>query len=313
MKCRGCQKPLSNQFVKAFGHVWHQSCFLCGYCKKPVTGQYLKKDNQPWHPRCYQSVFIPDCAVCQKPLPERYLQDYWGNRFCLSHKKYATCTSCNRIVCGPVTNGGMRFPDGLMICNLCAANGVTTNNRAQTLANEMRAALKELGLNLYNANTPVRIADRDELHSHSRHDNHDEHPLLGLAKWSTTFAGKRIISRDFQEILVQGNLPEEHFRTVLIHELGHAWFFYNNPKGKKIPLQQEEGICVLLEYLWLRKQKTDDARFRMKIIKESPDPIYGDGFRGAFSALKYLSLPSLVRYVLEKGKFPTALAAFFYS
>ncbi|MCL6269200.1 protein DA1 [Sansalvadorimonas sp. 2012CJ34-2] len=313
MKCHRCKKPLSNHFVRAMGQVWHRECLRCEGCDKVIYGQYIKKQGKPWHQQCFQEKFIPRCDVCKKYLTGQYLQDYWGNNFCLSHRKYAKCTSCGRVVCGPITGGGMQFPDGLMICNLCANDGVATNSRAQRLALEMREALKKLGLNLYNAETPVRLADRDELHSNSRHDHHDEHPLLGLAIWSTSFAGKRIVSRDFREILVQKNLPEEHFRTVVIHELGHAWFFYNNPKGKRLPLKVEEGMCVLLEYLWLRRQKTEEAKYRMKVILETKDPIYGDGFREAKKSLKYLSLPSLVRYVLDKGKFPSALSAFFYN
>lgn len=230
----------------------------------------------------------------------------------MSHRKYATCTSCGRIVCGPITGGGMRFPDGLMICHLCTATGVTTDSRAEQLLWEMREALKTFGLNLFKAETPVRLASRDELHSNSRHDNHDEHPLLGLAIWSTTYMGKRVVSRQFNEILIQTNLPEDHFRTVAIHELTHAWFFYNNPKGRKIPLQVEEGMCVLVEYLWLKQLKSDDARFRMKIIEECQDPVYGAGFQQALKATRFLSLSSLTRYILDRGKFPSALAAFFY-
>ena len=284
----------------------------CQGCKKPVIGQYIRYKGQPWHPACFRKAFVPNCIVCQKPLTSRYLQDYWGNRYCISHQHYATCTSCSRIVCGPVTGGGMRFPDGLTICNLCTTTGVTTNNRAAQLGIEMRVTLKTLGLNLFQANTPIRLADRDELHRNSRHDNHDEHPLLGLAIWSTSYAGKRIVGRQFEKILVQSNLPENHFRTVVIHELTHAWFFYNNPKGIPLPLQVEEGICVLVEYLWLKTQNTDDARYRMKIIEACEDSIYGGGFQKALTAKRYLKLSSLCRYVLENQKFPSRLAAFFY-
>lgn len=206
----------------------------------------------------------------------------------------------------------MRFPDGLTICNLCTVSGVSTPGRVQQLALEMRSVLRSLGLNLYEAETPVRLADRDELHSNSRHDNHDEHPLLGLAIWSTTYVGKRIVGRQFKEILIQTNLPEEHFRTVLIHELTHAWFFYNNPKGGAIPLQVEEGICVLVEYLWLKSQKTEDARYRRAMIERCKDPIYGEGFQKALKAKQLLKLSSLCRYILENKKFPSRLAAFFY-
>ncbi|WP_329602115.1 protein DA1 [Sansalvadorimonas verongulae] len=189
---------------------------------------------------------------------------------------------------------------------------MTTQSKATKIMWEMREALKSLGLNLYNAETPTRLTNRDELHTHSRHSNHDEHPLLGLAQWSTTYVGKRIVSRQFNEILIQTNLPEDHFRTVVIHELTHAWFFYNNPKGEKLPLHIEEGMCVLVEYLWLKKQKTDDAQYRMTIIKECPDPIYGDGFRAALKAMNFMRLSSLARYIIEKKKFPSAFSAFFY-
>ncbi len=313
VRCHKCNKPISGQYVRAFDKVWHNDCFLCAGCKKPIRGQFLKKAGQPWHPHCFQKAFIPNCDVCSKPLTDRYLQDYWGNKYCATHKNYATCTSCHRVVCGPITDGGMRFPDGLTICHLCTRTGVTTQAKAEILMNEMKEALKGLGLNLFQADTPIRLADRDELHANSRHNNHDEHPLLGLAKWSTSYVGKRIVGRQFEEIIIQTNLPEDHFRTIAIHELGHAWFFYNNPLGKKLPLFVEEGLCVLLEYLWLKKLNTEDAKFRIKLIESSPDPIYGKGFRAARKALKHLSLSSLVRYSLDKGRFPSAIAAFFYN
>ena len=317
MRCHGCKKPLNGSHLQAMGQNWHAGCFRCAGCDELIQGRFIPKDKKPWHPHCYQKTFVPHCDVCEKPLSGQYLQDYWGHRYCASHKNYARCTSCGRLVCGPITNGGMRFPDGLTICNLCTSNSVITNSRAEQLAEEMRQVLKHFGLNLFQANTPVILADRDELHGNSRHNQHDNHPLLGLATWSTTSVGNRIVSRSFKHILIQKNLPEEHFRTVAIHELGHAWFFYNHYINSKepgqLPLQLEEGICVLLEYLWLKRLKTKDAEYRRTLIEKSPDPIYGDGFRAAYKALDYLSLSSLISFVIEKRRFPTALSAFFYA
>ena len=312
MRCHKCGKPVTKGFIRAFGKIWHRECFLCAGCEKPIIGQYICRKNQPWHPDCFKKAFIPNCAVCNKPLTGQYLQDYWGNRYCVEHQNYSTCTSCSRVVCGSITGGGMRFPDGLTICNLCATNGITTNSQAEHIAGEMRAALKSLGLDLFQASTPVRIANRDQLYRYSRHNHHDEHPLLGLAVWSTHYMGERVIGRDFEEILVQSNLPEAHFRTVVIHELTHAWFFYNNPKAVPIPLQIEEGMCVLAEYLWLKRQGTDDARYRMTMIEQCQDKIYGEGFQKALKANKLLKLGTLGQYVLENQKFPSWLSAFFY-
>ncbi|MCY4473481.1 MAG: protein DA1 [Kistimonas sp.] len=310
--CHRCGKPITGEFTKALGRTWHRSCFLCCGCRKPILGSFIRKDGEGWHPACFQKAWVPNCAVCNAPLMGACLQDYWGNLFCESHQDYATCVSCGRIVCGPLTGGGIRFSDGLTVCHLCTVTGVTDTGRAIQLAGEMRAVLKGMGLDLFQAETPVRLVDRGDLHSKSRHNFHAEHPLLGLAVWSTSLVGKRVVSRDFQEILIQSHLSEDHFRTVVLHELGHAWVFYNNPLGRTIPLQVEEGFCVLLEYLWLKKQGTKDARYRMSLIEGSQDPVYGVGFQGALRALKRLPLPVLARYILEKRRFPSALGAFFY-
>ncbi len=312
VRCRKCHKIVTKEFIRAFDGVWHRECFLCAGCDQPIVGQYLSREQQPWHADCFKKAFVPECVVCNKSISKRYLQDYWGNRYCLSHKHYATCTSCSRVVCGNVTGGGLRFPDGLTICNLCSTSGVTSQSYAEQLIDEMREALKSLGLNLFQAATPMRLVDRDQLHKHSRHDHHNEHPLLGLAIWSTSYVGKRVVGRDFREILVQKHLPEAHFRTVAIHELTHAWFFYNNPKGVTIPLEVEEGMCVLVEYLWLQRQNTEDAKYRMQLIKACQDNIYGKGFQRAWKAKQQLPLSALSRYVLEHQKFPSWLSAFFY-
>ena len=309
--CAGCGKSLkSDQFVVFGDKPWHPHCLRCPNCNKPVVGQYIEKDNAPWHVACFHQKFTPACAVCGDPLQGRYFEDFWGNRYCAKHRNYDRCTSCSRIVCGPLTGGGMRFPDGLVICNLCCDSGIVTQERAEILLQEMRQALGRIGLNLVNAPTPVHLAGRDELHRFSRHKHHQEHPLLGLARWQVTRASGRVVDRSFQDIIIQQNLPELHFRTVAIHELCHAWFFYNQYEG--LPLEVEEGMCVLMEYLWLRRQKTREAAYFIRQITQSPDPVYGDGFRQASRALTRLPMKVLLQYLKEQRRFPGAIAAFFY-
>ena len=245
MRCHHCGKQITGEFTKALGQTWHKSCFLCCGCRKPIEGSFIKKEDQGWHPACFRKAFVPDCAVCGVPLTGSCLRDYWGNCFCLSHKNYAACTSCGRVVCGPLTGGGMRFSDGLTLCHLCTATGVTDRQHAARLAQEMRAELKTMGLDLFQAETPVRLVDRDALHSNSRHSFHSEHPLLGLAVWSTSSVGRRVVSRQFQEILIQSHLPEDHFRTVILHELGHAFVFYKQPPGPQdSPAGRRGPVCA---------------------------------------------------------------------
>lgn len=175
---------------------------------------------------------------------------------------------------------------------------------------EMRQALASVGLKLNQSQTPVRLCNREELHQASRHNFHDERPVLGMARWSITQANGRVVARTFKDILIQSRLPEEHFRTVAIHELTHAWFFYQNYRD--LPVEVEEGLCVLMEYIWLKGQKTRDAQYRRTLINQSLDPVYGDGFRRARQALELMPLKTLLRYVKDRKKFPGRWAAFFY-
>ena len=338
--CARCKKKIAGKPLKALNKHWHRHCFRCTKCKLPIQttnfaiykkqpyhfnclkcqgcgmalgNQYVEHNNTLWHPECYYHTISPLCAVCTKPLRGKYYQDFWGNRFCASHINYAKCSSCQRIVCDQLTHGGVRYPDGVVICNLCSENAVKTQQRADYLVSDMRLELQKLGLSLGNAVVPSKLADRDELRTHARHNFHDERPILGLAlkgKYTDPRTG-RVVKRKLEYILIQKNLPELHFRTIAIHELTHAWFFYSR-YPEHLPLVVEEGMCVLMEYLWLKKQGTREAKFRMHAIEQSTDPIYGFGFQQAKKARERLPLKMLMQYIKEKHKFPSAIAAFFY-
>lgn len=308
--CRGCNKLIVGRWVNALGTKWHPDCLKCPGCRKPIKDEYVVLGDLLWHPICAQKQAAPLCSVCRNPLTERYFVDFWGNAFCDNHKGHPECSSCGRLVCEHLTGGGMQYPDGVVICNRCSLNGVSSQERADAIAVQMRSALASVGLKLNSTQTPVMLCQRDELNAASQHNFHDNHPILGVTRTTTTHQKGRILARNFDCILIQINLPEEHFRTVMIHELTHAWFFYNYYED--LPLQVEEGMCVLMEYIWLENLDTKEAHYRKKQIEMSPDPIYGDGFRQARKALKYLPLSSLLEFIKEKKKFPTRWSAFFY-
>ena len=204
----------------------------------------------------------------------------------------------------------MQYPDGVVICNLCTLHAVDTQERAEALLNEMRLALASVGLKLNQAQTPLVLCGRNELRQASRHNFHNERPILGLTQWSISTADGRVFARTFEQILIQDKLPEEHFRTIAIHELTHAWFFYNY--YHELPLQVEEGMCVLMEYIWLKNHSSRDSEYRITLIEQSLDPVYGEGFRKARASLKLMPLGVLMRFLKEEKQFPTRWSAFFY-
>ena len=310
-KCNSCKQRFGNAPYIAFkGRLFHAHCFVCPGCRQVIEESYVSYRGMPWHPACAQRQTAPLCCVCRNPLPHRYLVDFWGNQFCHSHANHPECSSCGRLVCDYITDGGMQYPDGVVICNRCALHGVATQERADRIARQMRSALASIGLELNATQTPVTLCGRDELNGARHHNFHDNHPVLGVTRTTITHRRGRILARNFDRILIQINLPEEHFRTVMIHELTHAWFFYNY--FENLPLKVEEGMCVLMEYIWLKNQKTKEAEFRRRQIELSCDPVYGDGFRAARQSLKYMPLSTLLLFIKQKKKFPTRFSAFFF-
>ncbi len=251
------------------------------------------------------------CAICHSTLPKRAIRDFWGNIFCPHHRnELSQCTSCGRLICEHLTEGGFHYPDGLIMCSLCDRRGIFSLQRGEVLLKEMRKELKKNGLNLGNALTPLRLVDRDELIRRSRRASNEGHALLGLTRGMLSRVGKKVVDRHFMEILIQKGLPEEQFKLVAIHELCHAWIFHRGIH--ELPLKTEEGLCVLSEFLWLKRQKTPEARFWEMRLIQNDDPIYGDGFREALACLKKMPLPRMVRYVQEKNKFPGFWAKLLY-
>ncbi|MCY4330200.1 MAG: protein DA1 [Endozoicomonadaceae bacterium] len=243
------------------------------------------------------------CAVCKSPLSGTITQDYWGNVFCYQHiRQLPQCTSCGRLICQHLTEGGFHYPDGLIMCSLCDRRGIFSLPRAEELLKEMRLELKKNGLDLGQAKTPMRLVDRNELLQRSRRSSNEGHILLGLTRGMLTTVKDKVVKQRFMEIIIQKGLPAEQFKLVAIHELCHAWIFYRGIH--RLPLKIEEGVCVLSEYLWLQRQKTPEACFwKMRLVK-SPDPVYGDGFRQALKSLEKMPLPRMMRYIQKKRKFP---------
>ncbi|PJE77738.1 hypothetical protein CI610_03334 [invertebrate metagenome] len=311
LMCHACHKRIDDkQFIILDNKTLHKKCLMCSGCNKNINKHYITYQGNLWHADCFERKERPKCSVCLKGLSDRYLVDFWGNAFCDSHKNYKTCNSCSRIICKNLTDGGMQYPDGIAICNICNLYSVSTLEQAKPIYNEMKQSLASIGLHLNNASVPLLLCDRASLHQHSRHDFHKERPILGLAQWVTTSSGGVVVNRHFKQILIQKDLPEEHFRTIAIHELMHAWFFYH--QYFDLPLYIEEGFCVLMEYIWLKHQKNQASQYRLLIIEQSRDPIYGDGFQQVKKALEVMPLMQLLAFVKDKKKLPNKFSAFFY-
>ena len=101
-----------------------------------------------------------------------------------------------------------------------------------------------------------------------------------LEKKIDIFEDKKLIDTKLRKldenICIIDGLKNSDFLATAIHELTHDWLGDYYPGIKVAPLWIEEGCCQYLTYIYCKQQKFD---ILAKKIAQSPDKIYGDGFR----------------------------------
>lgn len=238
------------------------------------------------------------CSVCGKLLTTQYYVDYWGNPFCITHRtEYDTCFSCNRLVTPRLTNGGIKYSNAITVCNLCRKTEVIDTKTVYDLFHQVKKRLAFLGLDLrripiYVRLTPITAA---ALGSYSKR-------WTGLTQKSIFSRDGKIMGQRVDEIKILRGLPAEQIQSILAHEAGHAWLGLNGFP----PLQPfiEEGLCELIDYFWLLLQTTNEARYRIYLKFNNPDPIYGAGFKAAYAAMSGRTLAELLNFVKTTQNFP---------
>lgn len=305
--CKGCGEIIAEATFQALDAYWHQECFVCGDCGTSIGAKkFPAKDGKPYHEACFHRRFSPKCSVCLQPMKKEFLQDAWGNRFCRIHrKKLPRCFSCQRIICDAITQGGKAYEDKRTVCNICFASAVNDQQQAVALVSQMRGQMQHLGFPFKDEHIPFRLVDQKELKKYAKRWKKDR-PTLGMARANRSVDSKgNIVERQFEEIIILYGLPKEHFLSVAIHELCHAWLFFRC--FDNLPTKVEEGICTLSEYLYLKTLDTKEAKVRLQIIMNNEDPIYGKGFRAARKAMDAQSLQGMLRQVYRKKKFSSGL------
>lgn len=302
-RCAGCNQSIQGQYMQALKRNWHPDCFRCGACGKPIKDRsFQEQDGTPFHVACWTQHHAPRCDLCGDVRTREYIKDAWGNQYCAHHqKKCPPCFACGRLVSKGLTCGGQKYPDGRHVCALCFGSAVFDQPKAQQLFEEMRHELERMGFAFNDAPLPFRLVSKKELEKNSKRKRKSR-PALGTAKSTVMTRNKRVVSRKLDEIIIMNGLSEDLFRLVAAHELCHAWLLL---KGFPIlPDRVEEGLCTLVESLWLQQQRDQGSAIRLKSLQENPDPIYGNGYRAARAALGKMSLAKLLAHVHKNGRFP---------
>ncbi len=199
------------------------------------------------------------CAFCNGAIGATWYVSDLGEVTCNRHASPPQCGGCRRVI--PALDG--------LECSRCRHLRVTsTSDVHQAAMPVLQWLTDEIGLHSYST-VPVRLVEQSELP--------DE--VLGETTW--TVGGEDL---DVDIAIVKG-LPRRQFQRLLAHEYGHVMLVANQidlsylgdaPTADHVEV---EGFCEIVSVAWLLGIADELSPLDIRLIRENPDPVYGDGCR----------------------------------
>ena len=236
------------------------------------------------------------------PLAGAVQLDAWGNQYCARHaNEYPRCSCCQRLICERLTGGGVAYSDGRLVCNVCRKTAIDTEAQAKPYIEAMAAWLYQQGFQFQNLALRVKLVGQQELAASG--PRHGSGETQGMIFRATVTGGGRSPQRRVEGVAILKGLSRQVLEGVALHELGHAWLFLHSVDGLGQPV--EEGFCNTLSYLYHATVNSDEARFCRVVIEHSPDPVYGDGFRSVYAAVRRHGLMPVTEYLQRYRRLPS--------
>ena len=218
------------------------------------------------------------CPVCGHTMTIRRGVALTGEQFCDRHLEETPCALCAM----PADARGLALP----LCRRCAATSIHTQADVGRELPRVKRQLAALGIRTV---TPVRVklASPETLRGIA-----GDH-ALGV----TVTQGMDVV-----DLLVLKDLPLLKFGTVVAHEVMHAYMTQNG--FGQVPARVAEGLCQLLAYAWIIRQDGMLSTAERRQIEENPDPVYGDGFRHVYEAVRRVGVRHTLATVKQQHRLP---------
>ena len=103
----------------------------------------------------------PVCAACGLEIKAgRYLQDQWKACYHVEHAHIRRCEYCARGISEYNTHGGVHYPDGRDVCNICQGTAVMDEATAMSIEADARARMEAWGLRFPYGAIPIKLVDQ---------------------------------------------------------------------------------------------------------------------------------------------------------
>jgi hypothetical protein len=273
---------------------------VCDYCGKQITGDYIITDSGTYHEHCYEDHVAVRCAVCGQIIDGEYYTDYWGNSVHAHHKGVIPqCEYCGRFISDYTTGGGYEYRDGRIVCRLCDKTAIIDSSDARNMMREVSVILNSRGIEITEDDLPLHLVDKNEM-AELRADEEGHPHGFTYARVTTTIGGI-VVARRFEIYMLYG-LPRMHFIATMAHELMHVWLHRNAPEDIDSILC--EGSCNYAAFLVLEEFSGPERDFVMAVMRDDPDPVYGEGFRRVAEYVRRNGINSWLAYLQRNSNPP---------
>lgn len=199
------------------------------------------------------------CVVCGRQFRGVYFTTEQNERFCDAHVNPPRCRYCLHLL-----HSGEAEP-----CPRCLARGFSDITKAQpSIARVAMWMQNHVGAHRL-LDVPVKLTDGSYFGPNQ----------AGLTNWRHDGTNLDI------EIEMLKHAQPNTFEPTLAHEYGHviliadpADLSFTGGIGQS-RLQEEEGFCEVLRYLWVSETGKGNRDLELKAISDNSDSLYGDGFR----------------------------------
>ncbi|AXX28280.1 LIM domain / LIM domain-containing protein [Actinosynnema pretiosum subsp. pretiosum] len=212
-----------------------------------------------------------------------------GEVTCARHPESGGCA-----LCGRPRHAGERgwsdFTPTSARCPTCASQAIEDQEAARAHIPGVRAEMAAVGIRL---DQRVRVTLIDPVLINTG-------PAAFCLGRTRTWTGQD--EGGVLGIEIARGLTATHFGATLAHEIGHAWLFQQGARG--LPAQVEEGVCELFAGAWLKRRRTAFADAVRRSALDSPDPVYGAGYRLVRAAVVAHGIDAVLTSVRAGGALP---------
>lgn len=235
------------------------------------------------------------CLICNSTITGQYYQDYWGNKVCQSHIDNHEVTFC--ISCGSFVRIGDVTGDGRTLCESCMASVISDAEQVDKLKKYVLRKFMDIGVffnDKFLDSVSIDIVSPQKMSEIRKQPINFQNKGLTHTCSLNTLGGKLFGFKDKfkHHIYILSYLPKIEFAATLAHEVLHIWQIEN---GIQLPPLKCEGLCNMGSYIIYENMTAQKASYYKKTLMESPDPIYGDGFRLVYGIAEQYGLEELFK------------------